>query len=77
MLGTARVLRALELLDPRGTEAFAACNTSFAHSKTPTEAGAAEAVASSQEETALAVSALVPCPQSDASRRALIAASIT
>ncbi len=66
------MLRALELLDPRGNEAIRGVQYLLRTQNADGGWGGAAAVASSQEETALAVSALVPFSQSDASRRALM-----
>ena len=72
VLGTARVLRALELLDPRGREATRGVQYLVGVQNADGGWGGAEAVGSSQEETALAVSALVFWSQSDALCPALV-----
>ena len=60
VLGTSRVLRALEVLDPDGPQAACGVEYLFRSQNADGGWGGARAVASSLEETALAVAALAP-----------------
>jgi squalene-hopene/tetraprenyl-beta-curcumene cyclase len=72
VMGTARVLRALELLDPQGIETTRGVQYLLRAQNADGGWGGAEGVRSSQEETALAMSALVPWSEADTSRRVLV-----
>jgi squalene-hopene/tetraprenyl-beta-curcumene cyclase len=71
VLGTARVLRAFELLDRDGPQALRGVEYLLQSQNADGGWGGAKAVASSIEETALAVAALAPWTQTPATRTAV------
>ncbi len=72
MLGTSRVLRALEVLDRDGASAARGVEYLFRSQNVDGGWGGAEGVASSVEETALAVAALAPWAQTPTAHAAFI-----